>query len=119
MIARAQAGQKGQLMRQRKQEELERKAAEASTGDPLALAACSIGQSLTLVTFGPGALSACPQNSATNPQNSAKFREHSAKFRNNSVKFRKQSAKIRKNPRNSAKLPQKSAKSKNTKGTTC
>ena len=90
------------------------------------------GQSLTLVTFGPGALSVCPQNSAKFRKNSAKFRkiprnfrknpQKSAKIRKNpqnSAKLPQKSAKFRKNPQNSAKLPQKSAKSKNTKGTTC
>ena len=60
--------------------------------------ACYV-QSLTLVTFGPGALSVCPQNSAKNPQNSAKIRENSARIQQTSAKFRKipqQSAKFRK-----------------------
>ena len=59
-------------------------------------------QSLTLVTFGPGALSVCPQNSANIPQNSANFREHLAKFRKHSTQIRKTpqiSAKIRKIPK--------------------
>ena len=66
-------------------------------------------QSLTLVTFGPGALSVCPQNSEKNPQNSATFRKESAQFRKNpqkSAKIRKNPQKIRKNPQNFRKNPQ-------------
>ena len=53
-------------------------------------------QSLTLVTFGPGALSVCSQSSAKFPQ----------KFRKKSENNPQKSAKFRKHPQNSAKLPQ-------------
>ena len=57
-------------------------------------------QSLTLVTFGPGALSVCPQNSVKFCKQSAKFREIPRNSRKILPKIRNKSAKFRKIPQN-------------------